>query len=136
MMSFFLKKHLEGPGGLSLRFRTTRTIGSQIISAPLARYITAIEDRISVVINNTDELLHKLVSGNSVALVEGIMMTWILIPWFSEQSPSYLYVLPAMYLPGSVQLGTFWEPSAYTGAWMGEPGIFWRRIWISEYPPV
>ena len=36
----------------------------------------------------------------SLPWLRGIMMTWILIPWFSEQSPSYLYVLPAMFLPG------------------------------------
>ena len=40
---------------------------------PLARYIHSHpKDRISVVINNTDELLHKLVSGEiQFALVEG-----------------------------------------------------------------
>ncbi|GEA39223.1 hypothetical protein Ccl03g_49360 [Enterocloster clostridioformis] len=65
---------LEGGGrGLSLRFGTTRTIGESVISAPLARYIHSHpEDRISVVINNTDELVHKLVSGEiQFALVEG-----------------------------------------------------------------
>ena len=71
---FLRKQMLEGGGrGLSLRFGTTRTIGESVISAPLARYIHSHpEDRISVVINNTDELLHKLVSGEiQFALVEG-----------------------------------------------------------------
>ena len=71
---FLRKQMLEGGGrGLSLRFGTTRTIGESVISAPLARYIHSHpEDRISVVINNTDELVHKLVSGEiQFALVEG-----------------------------------------------------------------
>lgn len=71
---FLRKQMLEGAGkGLSLRFGTTRTIGESVISAPLARYIHSHpEDRISVVINNTDELLHKLVSGEiQFALIEG-----------------------------------------------------------------
>ena len=62
---FLRKQMFEGAGkGLSLRFGTTRTIGESVISTPLARYIHSHpKDRISVVINNTDELLHKLVSG-------------------------------------------------------------------------
>lgn len=71
----FLKKQmLEGPGkGLSLRFGTTRTIGESVISTPLAGYIKRHPDhRVSVIIGNTDELLHKLVSGEiQFALVEG-----------------------------------------------------------------
>ena len=71
---FLRKQMFEGAGkGLSLRFGTTRTIGESVISTPLARYIHSHpKDRISVVINNTDELLHKLVSGEiQFALVEG-----------------------------------------------------------------
>ena len=75
-----------------------------MISTPLARYIHSHpKDRISVVINNTDELLHKLVSGGDFSL------PW-LMGYYDDvdfdsmvfgQSLSYLYVLPAMYLPGS-----------------------------------
>lgn len=71
---FLRKQMLEGTKkGLSLRFGTTRTIGESVISVPLARYIHSHpQDRISVIINNTDELLHKLVSGDiQFALVEG-----------------------------------------------------------------
>lgn len=71
----FLRKQMaEGAGrGLSLKFGTTRTIGESVISSPLAGYIHRHPDhRVSVIIGNTDELLHKLVSGEiQFALVEG-----------------------------------------------------------------
>lgn len=57
----------------ALRFGTTRTIGESVISAPLAEYIHRHpEANISVAIGNTDELLHKLTTGEiQFALVEG-----------------------------------------------------------------
>ena len=71
----FLKEVLrcvpeQGP---TLRFGTTRTIGESVISAPLAGYIHRHpEANIKVAIGNTDELLHKLTSGEiQFALVEG-----------------------------------------------------------------
>lgn len=71
---FLRRQMMEGTArGLSLRFGTTRTIGESVISTPLAAYIhNHPEDRICVSIGNTDELLHKLVSGEiQFALVEG-----------------------------------------------------------------
>lgn len=71
----FLRKQIsECPGGgESFRFGTTRTIGESVISAPLASYIKRHpEKRVSLIISNTDELLHKLTAGEiQFALVEG-----------------------------------------------------------------
>ena len=135
---FLRKQMLEGPGGTEPAVRDhqdNRGVSDIRPSGPL--YPQPSKDRISVVINNTDELLHKLVSGEiQFALVGGIMMTWILIPWFSGQSPSYLYVLPAMYLPGSGQLRDllgniclYREPGSGTRDILEESGY-------QEYPPV
>lgn len=59
--------------GPALRFGTTRTIGEAVISTPLAAYIQRHPAaNIRVEIGNTDELLHKLASGDiQFALVEG-----------------------------------------------------------------
>lgn len=59
--------------GPALKFGTTRTIGEAVIAAPLAAYINHHPDaNIRVAIGNTDELLHKLASGEiQFALVEG-----------------------------------------------------------------
>lgn len=71
----FLKDllHCVPSRGPVLRFGTTRTIGESVISAPLAGYIRRHPDAsISVAIGNTDELLHKLTTGEiQFALVEG-----------------------------------------------------------------
>lgn len=59
--------------GPALKFGTTRTIGEAVIAAPLAAYIHRHPAaKIRVEIGNTDELLHKLASGEiQFALVEG-----------------------------------------------------------------
>lgn len=59
--------------GPALKFGTTRTIGESVISTPLAAYIHRHPDAdIRVSIGNTDELLHKLTSGEiQFAMVEG-----------------------------------------------------------------
>lgn len=71
----FLREHMargveKGP---VLKFGTTRTIGESVISAPLAAYIRRHpEAGICVLIDNTDELQHKLDCGEiQFALVEG-----------------------------------------------------------------
>lgn len=59
--------------GPALKFGTTITISESVIATPLAEYIRRHPGaNISVAIGNTDELLHKLTSGEiQFAMVEG-----------------------------------------------------------------
>lgn len=71
----FLKEllHCVPSRGPALKFGTTRTISESVIATPLAEYIRRHPGaNISVAIGNTDELLHKLTSGEiQFAMVEG-----------------------------------------------------------------
>lgn len=71
----FLKEllHCVPSRGPALKFGTTITISESVIATPLAEYIRRHPGaNISVAIGNTDELLHKLTSGEiQFAMVEG-----------------------------------------------------------------
>ncbi|MCC8025823.1 MAG: LysR family transcriptional regulator [Clostridium sp.] len=71
----FLREQLihASQGSPALKFGTTITIGESVISRPLAAYIKRHPGTgISLVIQNTNELLHKLKAGEiRFALVEG-----------------------------------------------------------------
>ena len=124
---FLRKQMFEGAGkGLSLRFGTTRTIGESVISTPLARYIHSHpKDRISVVINNTDELLHKLVSGEiQFALVE------------DRAFHTCMCCRSCICRGAGPVKGPFRGTSAHTGAWVGNQGYPGEESGYQEYPPV
>ena len=94
---FLRKQMFEGAGkGLSLRFGTTRTIGESAISTAIPRTASALSST-----TRTSFCTSWFPGRFSLPWLRDTTMTWILIPWFSGQSLSYLYVLPAMYLPGS-----------------------------------
>ena len=106
-----------------------------MISAPLARYIHSHpEDRISVVINNTDELLHKLVSGEiQFALVEGYYDDVDFDSMVFRTEP-FIPVCAAghVFAGDPVRLRDLLGNICSYGSLDREPGIFWRRIWISR----
>ena len=133
---FLRKQMFEGAGkGLSLRFGTTRTIGESVISTPLARYIHSHpKDRISVVINNTDELLHKLVSGEiQFALVEGYYDDVDFDSMVFRTEP-FIPVCAAghVFAGEPVQLRDLLEEHLLIREPGSGTGISWRRIWISR----